>query len=111
MYSAHTPTSSPIINCKTWRAKIKTKGRDAADVWRDRCAGYSTPDMTPDEVEAYRADRQLSDEGLAAARAYGFNEYEIASLIDFVLVRERDGYTETIFFERGQFKIEREASR
>jgi hypothetical protein len=89
-----------------WRAKIITKGRDANDVWMDRCAGYCAPGMSPDEAEAYRADRQLTDEGLAAARAFGLDEFTISALLDFVLVRERGDHHEKLYFERDQFRVE-----
>jgi hypothetical protein len=95
------------------KRQIKTRfgtfvsGWDANDVWQTRCAGMATRDATPDEAEAWRQETRLTDEGIAAAKAYGFNEFEIATLQDFVLIRERDGYHEKIYFECGVFKVER----
>jgi len=62
-------------------------------------------ELSPDEYERMREETRLSDEAIEAARDYGLDEYEIASLQDNILTRYHDDHVEQISIERGQFKV------
>jgi hypothetical protein len=66
-------------------------------------------EMSPDDFDRWRDETQLTDEAIAAARAFGLDEYEIAALQEWEIYRSDPGkdYVEKIYVDgRGQFKVE-----